>query len=101
MRSRKWNLPASHCDNLQAPGGSQAQSTLGGAPDTSFKVGKINRPPYGLGGIQVGKEEAHDTQSPEIQEVENRTTAVACGEGEEPTLQLGLPRSGVWPHGCG
>lgn len=100
MRSRKWNLPASHCDNLQAPGGSQAQSTLG---ELLTLVSRWERSTDHLKdwGIQVGKEEAHDTQSPEIQEVENRTTAVACGEGEEPTLQLGLPRSGVWPRGCG
>lgn len=97
MRSRKWNLPASHCDNLEAP----KPNLLWGELLTLVSRWERSTDHLKDWGVQVGKEEAHDTQSPEIQEVENRTTAVACGEGEEPTLQLGLPRSGVWPHGCG
>lgn len=47
--------------------------------------------------VQVEKEEAHNTQSAEIREVETSTAAATGGQGEEPALTLGLLGSGVWP----
>jgi len=47
--------------------------------------------------VQVGEEEAHDTQSAETREVETSTAAATGGQGEEPAPTLGLLGSGVWP----
>lgn len=47
--------------------------------------------------VQVGKEEAHNTQSAEIRQVEISTAAATGRQGEEPALTLGLLGSGVWP----
>lgn len=50
------------------------------------------------GRAQPGKREGHDLQRAEMK-VKNRTAATAGWEGEEPTLTLGFPRSGVWLSG--
>lgn len=78
--------------NLQALGGSRAHSNPQGAPDArSFKVGKVKRLPQGLASTNgKGRSPWHPGQG-----WMDRSLQLGQTEGEEPTLELGLSRSGA------